>query len=127
MNLWSVEHFFPHFFSTDPAKKWGKKCSTGQRFICTEVTSYKIHTLIYMNRGNTRTHHTFWQSREFCRFSFIMTCAWLINLIGYAYLLFFYKFWIRNDLPSLWVAKSCRWGAAKVECYMRVRIIVVVA
>ena len=31
--------------SADLAKKWGKKCSTGQRFICTEVTSYKIHTL----------------------------------------------------------------------------------
>ena len=27
-------------------KKWGKKCSTGQRFICTEVTSYKIHSLL---------------------------------------------------------------------------------
>ena len=26
-------------------KKWGKKCSTGQRFICIKVTSYKIHTL----------------------------------------------------------------------------------
>ena len=32
--------------SADPAKKWGKKCSTGQRFIFTEVTSYKIHTLV---------------------------------------------------------------------------------
>ena len=31
--------------SADQAKKWGKKCSTGQRFICTEVTSYKIHIL----------------------------------------------------------------------------------
>ena len=28
-----------------PVKKWGKKCSTGQRFICAEVTSYKIHIL----------------------------------------------------------------------------------
>ena len=28
-----------------PVKKWGKKCSTGQRFICTEGTSYKIHIL----------------------------------------------------------------------------------
>ena len=52
MNLWPVEHFFPCFFSrsalisTDLEKKWGQKCSTGQRFICTEVTSYKIHTLI---------------------------------------------------------------------------------
>ena len=26
-------------------KKWGQKGSTGQRFICIEVTSYKIHTL----------------------------------------------------------------------------------
>ena len=24
-------------------KKWGQKCSTGQNFICTKVTSYKIH------------------------------------------------------------------------------------
>ena len=30
----------------DPAKKWGKKCSTGQRFIFTEVISYKIYTLV---------------------------------------------------------------------------------
>ena len=29
-----------------PAKKWGKKCSTCQRFICPKVTSYKIHILI---------------------------------------------------------------------------------
>ena len=27
------------------SQKVRKKCSTGQRFICTEVTSYKIHTL----------------------------------------------------------------------------------
>ena len=53
MNLWPVEHFFPHFLagsaliSTDPAKKWGEKCSTGQRFIFTELTSYKIHTLVF--------------------------------------------------------------------------------
>ena len=52
MNLWPVEHFFPHFLTgllctqIKPVKKWGKKCSTGQRFICTELTSYKIHTLI---------------------------------------------------------------------------------
>ena len=45
MKLWSVEHFCPHFFSrsalisTDLEKKWGQKCSTGQSFICTEVTS----------------------------------------------------------------------------------------
>ena len=52
MNLWPVEHFFPHFLTglqctrSKPVKKWGKKCSTGQRFICTEVTSYKIHILV---------------------------------------------------------------------------------
>ena len=52
MNLWPGEHFFPHFLagsvliSADPAKKWGKKWSPGQRFICTEVTSYKIHILV---------------------------------------------------------------------------------
>ena len=40
--------FFPHFL-TGLLYKHGKpvkKCSTGQRFICTEVTSYKIHTLV---------------------------------------------------------------------------------
>ena len=31
--------------SADLEKNWGQKCSTGQRFICTEVTSYKIHIL----------------------------------------------------------------------------------
>ena len=45
MNLWPVEHFFPHFYNNNPVKKWGKKCSTGQSFIGTKVTSYKIHTL----------------------------------------------------------------------------------
>ena len=39
--------FFSLFdwFAVWPVKKWGKKCLTGQRFICTKVTSYKIHTL----------------------------------------------------------------------------------
>ena len=32
--------------SADLAKKWGKKCSTGQKFIFTEVTSFKIHILV---------------------------------------------------------------------------------
>ena len=32
--------------SADLEKKRGKKCSNGQMFICTEVTSYEIHTLI---------------------------------------------------------------------------------
>ena len=41
MNLWPVEPFCPHF---DLEKKWEEKGSTGQRFICIEVTSYKIHT-----------------------------------------------------------------------------------
>ena len=48
MNLWPVEHFFPHFLTgllCDQSKSEEKKGSTGQRFICTEVTSYKIHTL----------------------------------------------------------------------------------
>ena len=45
MNLWPVEHFFPHFLSRS-VLKWGKKCSTGRRFICSELTSYKIHILV---------------------------------------------------------------------------------
>ena len=57
MHLSPVEHFFPHYLaisgliSADPAKKWGKKCSTGQMFICTEVTSYKIHILVAQFAG----------------------------------------------------------------------------
>ena len=47
MNLTPVEHFLAGsvLISADLAKKSGKKCSTGQRFICTEVNSYKIHIL----------------------------------------------------------------------------------
>ena len=30
----------------DLDKKWGKKCLTGQTFICIEVTSYKIYTSV---------------------------------------------------------------------------------
>ena len=48
MNLWPVEHFFSSlfdWFAAWPVKKWEKLCSTDQRFICTKVTSHKIHTL----------------------------------------------------------------------------------
>ena len=48
MNLWPVEHFCPSVFSRSMLiwKKTGdQKCSTGQRFIFTEVTFYKIHIL----------------------------------------------------------------------------------
>ena len=41
--------FFSSLFDwlhSKPVKKWGKKCSTSQRFIGTEVTSYKIHILV---------------------------------------------------------------------------------
>ena len=40
MNLWLDEHFCPW-----SGKNGGQKCSTGQRFIFTEVTFYKIHIL----------------------------------------------------------------------------------
>ena len=36
MNLWPVEHFFPHFLT-------GLLC---HQFICTKITSYKIYTLV---------------------------------------------------------------------------------
>ena len=38
-----VELFFPHFLQT--SQKVRKKVFNWPRFICTEVTSYKIHTL----------------------------------------------------------------------------------
>ena len=40
--------YFPLKSHSKPVKKWGKKCSTGLRFICTEATSYKIHTLDFL-------------------------------------------------------------------------------
>ena len=36
-----------------PLKKGGNKCLTGQRFICTEVASYKIHILMPIFNENT--------------------------------------------------------------------------
>ena len=47
MNLWPVEDFFTSLLQTfsKPVKKWEKKY-TGQRFISTKVTYYKIHILV---------------------------------------------------------------------------------
>ena len=45
MNLWPFEHIFSSLFGQISAEKWGKKCSTGQRFIYTEVISYKIYII----------------------------------------------------------------------------------
>ena len=48
MNLWPVEYVCLPFFSRSALiwkKNRGQKCSTGQRFIFTEVTFYKIHIL----------------------------------------------------------------------------------
>ena len=48
--FWSLASFqkvpkFDFQISADLGKKWRRKGSTGQRFICTKVTSYKIHIL----------------------------------------------------------------------------------
>ena len=43
---WTSDQLNTFFqISADLEKKWGQKCSTGQRFIFTKVTSYKIHIL----------------------------------------------------------------------------------
>ena len=42
LSSWTL---FSSLFVFLTVKKCVKKCSTGQWFICTEVTSYKIHTL----------------------------------------------------------------------------------
>ena len=64
MKLWPVEHFwltfFPNqcWFSADSVLIWKKisqKCATGQSFIWTEVTSYKIHIL--KDRVDDQTIH----------------------------------------------------------------------
>ena len=46
MNLWPVEHFFRHFLTAHTANQSKSEEKSGQRFICTEVTSYKIHMLV---------------------------------------------------------------------------------
>ena len=45
LTSWTLFSSLFDWSHSKPVKKWGKKCSTGQRFICTEVTSYKIHIL----------------------------------------------------------------------------------
>jgi hypothetical protein len=59
-----VEHFFPHFLA-------GLLCvqQTGQKvrkkvFICTEVTSYKIHTLVLPSISEGEKVHN-WQ-KNYC-------------------------------------------------------------
>ena len=50
-----------------------KKCSTGKRFICTEVTSYKIHTL------NSKKFYNIWKyflSSLMEKISFIGLIIW---------------------------------------------------
>ena len=42
-----VEHFFPAH-TQQTGQKVRKKVVNWQRFICTEVTSYKIHTLVLL-------------------------------------------------------------------------------
>ena len=47
MNLWPVEHFFTdqHWYELIWKKSEEKSVQMVRRFICTEVTSYEIHTL----------------------------------------------------------------------------------
>ena len=42
LTSWTLFFSLFDWFAVWPVKKWGKKCSTGQKFI----TSYKIHTLV---------------------------------------------------------------------------------
>ena len=46
LTSWTLFSSLFDWFAMWPVKKCGKKCSTGQRFICTKVTSYKIHILV---------------------------------------------------------------------------------
>ena len=45
MNLWQVEHFLSDLL-WDQSKSV-EKGSIGQKFICSEVTSYKIHISVF--------------------------------------------------------------------------------
>ena len=49
LTSWTLFSSLFDWFAVWPVQKWGKKCSTGQRFIFTKVTSYKIHTLDRLN------------------------------------------------------------------------------
>ena len=48
LTIWTLFSSLFDWFAVGPVKKWRKKCSAGQRFICTKVISYKIHTLVYL-------------------------------------------------------------------------------
>ena len=94
MNLWPVEHFFSRSVlirpSADLEKGWEEKCSTGQRFICTEVTSYKIHTLanvyLFFNKLSGFKNNIFGQKsthsikKSFC---FVITMSDSLSKRGY--------------------------------------------
>ena len=86
----------PVFFqiSADLEKNGGQKCSTGQRFIFTEVTFYKIHILKFVfSKKATKIDEIFTD---------YLTLTTLRSWIkGYTRLLFFRK---KSSLPSLiWV------------------------
>ena len=76
-------------------KKWGQKCSTGQRFVCTEVTSYKIHIL---NDG----------SKLYFDLNFLPTVLWTQILNGFSKSAFSYfdprvtYFW-HSDISAFWL------------------------
>ena len=42
---WKLYSSLVEWFDSKPDKKWGKKCSTGQKFIRPDLNSYKIHIL----------------------------------------------------------------------------------
>ena len=115
--LTSWTHFSSLFgwISTDLAKKWGKMCSTGQRFICTEVTSYKIHDILGVQNGLYFVSQIFKKKSNF--FPFFLTQ----NFTSVSYMIFSYKqilhvsmyLWARNPIfffkPENLNQGHCQW------------------
>ena len=85
MSLWLVEHFFLSLFCCVTSQKIRKKCSSGQRFICTELTSYKIPIL---NRD--------WTNQIICK---CLCCIGIFFrlLLGL----------VAAHLPSKWSSQTC--------------------
>ena len=90
-----------------PVKKWGKKCSTGQRFICTEVTSYKIHILAIVQLC-VCNHTSLWMTNPIFKYERILKVRRFVCSIGVA--LLHSKptpshTYVVEDFPLFWVTR----------------------
>ena len=81
LTSWTLLSSLSVHISTDLDKKWGQKCSTGQRFIFIEVTSYKIHTLAMS--GSNKNKIQLGQSYSYIMRKVVYHRIWIQNYLGF--------------------------------------------